>query len=159
MALRVAILTVSDRCSRGEAEDLSGPALAAAAEARGWQVEAKAIVPDDLRRIKGVIEDWCTENRMDLVLTTGGTGLGPRDVTPEATRELLEKELPGLPELMRAKTLRKTPMAALSRAVAGSRRKTLIVNLPGSPKGAKECLDAVSRILVHAVEMIHGGGH
>jgi molybdenum cofactor synthesis domain-containing protein len=106
-----------------------------------------------------VLEDWCAENRVNLVLTTGGTGLGPRDVTPEATREVIEKELPGLGELMRSKTLKKSPLAALSRATAGSRRKTLIVNFPGSPKGAKECFEAVAQVLEHAVAMIHGGGH
>ncbi len=159
MALSVGILTVSDRCSRGEAEDVSGKILEKLVLAKGWKVEPRAVVPDEVRQIKAVLEDWCTENRMDLILTTGGTGLGPRDVTPEATREIIEKELPGLGELMRADTLKKSPMAALSRATAGSRRKTLIVNFPGSPKGAQECLEAVADVLEHGVAMIHGGGH
>ncbi len=157
--LTAGILTISDRGARGEAEDLSGPALAKAAEKLGWRVEARAMVSDEEREIRAVLGDWCLENRVDLILTTGGTGLGPRDVTPEATKALIEKEIPGLSELIRAMGVKKNPRAALSRAVSGVRRKTLIINLPGSLPGALESLAAVARLIPHAVEIIRGGGH
>ncbi len=153
-------MTVSDRSSKGERPDTSGPALEEAATGRGWEVVDRAVVPDDAGRIAGVLKEWCGRPQApDVVLTTGGTGLGPRDVTPEATREVLDKELPGFAERMRREGEKVAPTAALSRAVCGSRGGTLILNLPGSPKGAVESLDTVAGLVAHAVQMIHGHGH
>lgn len=157
--LSAAILVTSDRASRGEYEDLTGPALGAFLVERGWRVVAIQVVPDDREAIAGILRAWCDADLAGLVLTAGGTGLGPRDVTPEATREILDKDLPGLPELMRIKGSAKTPRAALSRAVAGSRGSCLIVNLPGSPAGSVESLECILDLIPHAVEMLQGGGH
>jgi len=148
--MRIAILTVSDRSARGEREDATGPAIEAALN-RAHVVE-RLIVPDEQAEIEAVLEKWCDEGVADLVITNGGTGLSPRDVTPEATQAVIERNVPGLPEAMRAKS--PTPFAYLSRQVAGIRNGTLIVNLPGSPKAATECLEAIADILEHAVEMI-----
>lgn len=147
--IRVAILTVSDRSARGERDDETGPAIEGALKT--MQVVDRAIVPDDKTEIGSVLKKWCDEKIADLVITNGGTGLSPRDVTPEATRAVIDKVVPGLPEAMRAKS--PTPLAYLSRQVAGVRNDTLIINLPGSPKAALECLAAISDILEHAVEM------
>ena len=136
MSIRVGILTVSDRSSRGERADASGPLLRQMAQQQGWTVEREALVPDELAAIKATIMNWADVVRLDLILTTGGTGFAPRDVTPEATRAVIEREAPGLAEAMRAASLQKTPHAMLSRAVCGIRGRTLIVNLPGSPRGA-----------------------
>ncbi|MFA6317170.1 MAG: MogA/MoaB family molybdenum cofactor biosynthesis protein [Elusimicrobiota bacterium] len=125
-----------------------------AAEKLGWRVEVAAVVSEDERQIRASLVDLCVENRVDLVLTLGGSGMGPSDVTPEATRGVLEKEVPGLPELIRLKCMRKTPAAALSRGVAGVRRRTLILNLPGRPKAALESFRAVADLLPHAVGML-----
>lgn len=155
----VGILTVSDRSFRGEREDRGGPALKSVVGGMGWRMAAEAIVPDEIEMIQKNILNWIDEKKIDLVLTTGGTGIGPRDVTPDATRGLIEKELPGLMELVRFQSARKTTWAVLSRAVAGVRKKSLIVNLPGNPEGAKECLEIISDVIPHALAMVHGQDH
>lgn len=150
--MRVGVLTVSDRASRGEYEDEGGPLVARIISEAGGEVVATATVPDERASIEAALVEWCDE--VDLILTTGGTGLGPRDITPEATRAVLDREAPGIAEMTRAGGLRNTPFAALSRQVCGTRGSTLILNLPGSPKAAAECLEAVIEILPHAVEMM-----
>ncbi len=152
----VGILTISDRSARGERVDASGPALVEALAAR-WPEATVAewgIVPDERPAIAATLIRWADELRLDLILTTGGTGFAPRDVTPEATRGVIEREAPGLAEAMRGDSLRVTPHAMLSRAVAGIRGRTLIVNLPGSPKGAVENLGTILPVLPHAVELL-----
>jgi molybdopterin adenylyltransferase len=153
-ALRVAILTVSDRSSRGERPDRSGPALMDAITARGWQVSAAAVVPDDAAAIQAFLLEWCATGSIDLVLTTGGTGFAPRDITPEATQPLIERPAPGLAEAMRMESLKITPHAMLSRGIAGIRGHTLIVNLPGSPKAAVENLHTILPVIPHAIELL-----
>ncbi len=155
--IRVGILTVSDRGSRGEYRDLSGPAIRdLVAESLGAVVEQEAIVPDERNIIAAMLATWADETRLDLVLTTGGTGFAPRDVTPEATRDAIDREAPGLVEAMRAASLQITPHAMLSRAVAGIRGTTLIVNLPGSPKAVRENLQTILPALPHAIELLQG---
>jgi molybdenum cofactor synthesis domain-containing protein len=154
MTLRVGILTVSDRSSRGERPDASGPALEEVVLKEGWQVVRRDIVPDDLEHLKQVIKDWADSGGMDLMLTTGGTGFSPRDITPEATAAVVERSAPGLAEAMRAASLSLTPHAMLSRATAGIRQRTLVVNLPGSPKGAVENLHTILPVLPHAVQLL-----
>lgn len=153
--IRVAILTSSDRASRGQYADKSGPALQKLVE-RTLQaaVVATRIVPDERDTIAGTLREWADDLAVDLILTTGGTGFAPRDVTPEATRDVIDKEAPGLAEVMRATALHITPHAMLSRAVAGIRRRTLIVNLPGSPKGATENLTAILPAIPHAIALL-----
>ena len=155
--MRMGVLTVSDRASRGEYEDLSGPLLARLLRERfaAGLVET-AVVPDDRATIAVRLRDWCDHLELALVLTTGGTGFAPRDVTPEATTDVIEREAPGLAEAMRAAGLAKTPHAMLSRARAGIRRRTLIVNLPGSPKAASENLETILPVLRHAIELVRG---
>ena len=148
------MLTISDRSARGERPDEGGPLVEQLVVAAGGRVVARAIVPDERTEIEAALKDWADGGALDLILTTGGTGLGARDVTPEATRTVIDKEAPGIAEAMRAAGMASTPMAALSRQVAGARGTTLIVNLPGSPKAVQECLDAVIGILPHAVEML-----
>lgn len=156
--LRVAVLTVSDRVSRGEYPDETGPAVERTASALlGATVVARDVVPDDAARIAGALAPWCDEDVADLVLTNGGTGLAPRDVTPEAVRAVLDVESPGIAELMRCAGMAHTPLAALSRQVAGRRRHAVVVTLPGSVKGAVESLEAVAGILGHAVAMARTG--
>jgi len=145
MTLRFGILTISDRSSRGERPDASGPVLVDAVTAKSWQVVETGIIPDDVKIIRQKLADWADSNRFDVLLTTGGTGFGPRDVTPEATRQIVERLTPGLDEAMRNASLRVTPHAMLSRAISGIRRQTLIINLPGSPKGALENFQVVAR--------------
>ncbi len=154
--IRVGILTVSDRSARGERADLSGPALATAIAAglAGAEVTVTAITPDEVEAIAVQLTRWADVDALDLILTTGGTGFAPRDVTPEATRAVIERETPGLTEAMRAASLRVTPHAMLSRAAAGIRGRTLIVNLPGSPKGAVENLATILPVLPHALELL-----
>ena len=152
--MKVAVLTISDRSARGERPDEGGPLVEQLVVAAGGEVVARAIVPDERTEIEAALKDWADGGAIDLILTTGGTGLGARDVTPEATRTVIDKEAPGIAEAMRAAGMASTPMAALSRQVAGARGTTLIVNLPGSPKAVQECLDAVIGILPHAVEML-----
>jgi molybdenum cofactor synthesis domain-containing protein len=162
--VRVVVVTVSDRASAGEYEDLTGPAIEAllgaedaAGVAGAMQVVGRELVADEAERIAEVLRRWCDGDGCDLVLTNGGTGLSPRDVTPEATRSVLDAEAPGLGELMRASGLTHTPLAALSRQAAGRRGRTLVVNLPGSVRGATESLSAVLPVLPHAVAMARGG--
>lgn len=154
--LRAKILILSDACSRGERADLSGPAVRDALEALGWQVSAIEILPDDLETIRQRLEALTDADHCDAVVTSGGTGVGPRDVTPEATRAVIEKEIPGLAELMRAEGIKKTRRAALSRGVVGVRKGKVIVNLPGSPRGARESLESIVDSLPHVVDLING---
>jgi molybdenum cofactor synthesis domain-containing protein len=154
--LRAKILVLSDASSCGESPDLSGPAVRELLEARGWQVAAIEILPDDLNTIRQRLEALTDADDCDVVVTTGGTGVGPRDVTPEATRAVIEKEIPGLAELMRAEGVEKTRRAALSRGVVGVRKGKLIVNLPGSPRGARESLESILDLLPHVVDLIQG---
>ncbi|RPH58528.1 MAG: MogA/MoaB family molybdenum cofactor biosynthesis protein [Chloroflexi bacterium] len=153
-ALRFGILTVSDRSSRGERPDTSGPALAEAVIAQGWQVVLREIIPDEIELLKNLLAEWADSGQMDVILATGGTGFAPRDVTPEATRAVVERFTPGLDEAMRAASLQVTPHAMLSRAVSGLRQRTLIVNLPGSPKGALENLRVIIPVLPHAIQLL-----
>jgi molybdenum cofactor synthesis domain-containing protein len=152
----VAILTVSDRSSRGQRADLSGPALAQAARDAGLHVSVQDIVADDREAIEARLRSLAGGGQVELVLTTGGTGVGPRDVTPEATLAVVEKRVPGLAEAMRARSLSVTPHAMLSRAEAGVRGRCLIVNLPGSPKGAVECFRVIAPVLDHALRLLGG---
>jgi len=154
MRMRFGILTLSDRSARGEREDASGPALTRLIQVEGWSVTEQALLPDDESAIRALLIEWADRGEMDVILTTGGTGFSPRDVTPEATRAVIEREAPGLAEAMRAASLKITPHAMLSRIVAGIRRKTLIINLPGSPKGAVENLQVVLPVLPHAVHLL-----
>ena len=155
MALRFGILTVSDRSARGERPDLSGPALLELVTSQGWKVERAAILADDLEAVRATLSTWADGGGLDVILTTGGTGFAPRDVTPEATRGVIEREAPGLAEAMRCESLKVTPHAMLSRAVAGMRGKVLIVNLPGSPTAAVENSQVILPVLPHAVELLH----
>ena len=155
MTIRFGILTLSDRASRGERTDSSGPALAHLIEDQGWSVAKKSILPDDQPAIREILIDWADSATLDVILTTGGTGFSPRDITPEATRAVIEREVPGLAEAMRAASLKITPHAMLSRVVAGIRKKTLIINLPGSPKGAVENLQVVLPVLSHAIQLLN----
>ena len=154
MTLRVGILTLSDRSASGERADTSGPALAELIRAQNWLVTKQMILPDDESAIRATLIEWADSREVDVILTTGGTGFAPRDVTPEATRAVVEREAPGLAEAMRAESLKKTPHAMLSRAVAGIRGRTLIINLPGSPKGALENLQTILPVLPHAVQLL-----
>lgn len=154
MTIRFGILTVSDRSARGEREDASGPVLARLVEEYAWTVSRRSVLPDNESAIRELLIAWAGGGELDVVLTTGGTGFSPRDVTPEATRVVIEREAPGLAEAMRAASLRLTPHAMLSRVVAGIRKKTIIINLPGSPKGAAENLLVLIPVLPHAVQLL-----
>ena len=156
MNLRFGILVASDRAARGERLDLSGPALEEIIAAQGWQVLRKTVVPDDLTVLREALTEWADRGDLDIILTAGGTGFSPRDVTPEATRAVIEREAPGLAEAMRTESLKITPHAMLSRAVTGIRGKVLILNLPGSPKAAMENLRVVLSVLPHAIDLLQG---
>ncbi len=152
--MRIGILTVSDRSARGERPDLSGPAIEKTITDQGWSVIRMEIMPDEMLMLKKALANWADSGKMDIILTTGGTGFSPRDVTPEATKAVIERDAPGLVEAMRTGSLKVTAHAMLSRASAGIRGRTLIVNLPGSPRGAIENLNVILPVLKHAVELL-----
>ena len=157
--IKAAILTISDSCAKGQRVDISGQTIKNILKENKFEVCQKRIVADEAERITAELIRFSDEVDCNVVFTTGGTGLGPRDVTPEATTAICEKLVPGLAELMRLKGLEKTPNAVLSRSTVGVRGQTLIINLPGSPKAVHECLEVILDILPHTVKMIHGGGH
>ena len=152
--ITVAVLTLSDKGSRGEREDVSGPLIADMLKGIDAEVRYSEILPDEKELIKGRLIDY--SGRVDLILTTGGTGLSPRDVTPDATLEVIDREIPGIAEVMRAEGMKKTLRSMLSRAIAGVRGRTLIINLPGSPKAVEENLAVILGVIGHAVEKIKG---
>lgn len=153
--MKAGIVTVSDRGSRGERKDTSGPALKKILEENGFDVIECKIVPDEFDEIVSILKQWC-DMGIELILTTGGTGFSPRDITPEATRKVIEREAPGISELIRQEGLKSTRNSVLSRGISGICRKSLIINLPGSERGAKESLNAIVDILPHALELISG---
>lgn len=157
--IRAAVLTVSDRSARGEREDESGKVLAELLKEAGAYVIFRAVVSDELRPLVEKLRKFARHGDINLVVTTGGTGLGPRDNTPEATRAVIEREVPGMAEAMRAESLRKTPTAMLSRGVCGVCKGALVVNLPGSPKAVRECFEVIRPVLAHAISVIAGGSH
>ena len=154
--IRIAILTVSDSAANGTREDRSGPRLRERVEALGWLVCSYQIVPDESDEISNILRKLADSGEASVILTTGGTGVALRDVTPEATRTVIEREIPGLGEVMRAEGRKVAPFAALARGLAGIRGRTLIVNLPGSPKGAVESLDAIVNLIPHVVDLLEG---
>jgi molybdenum cofactor synthesis domain-containing protein len=156
MPLRLAILTISDAGSRGERADGSGDLIASWAKERGYTLAERALVPDETGRIAATLIEWADSNRADVILTTGGTGLTDRDVTPEATRAVLDKEAPGIAEALRMSAFPKFARAALARGLAGVRGKTLIVNLPGSTGGVRDGLAMLNELIEHAVELVRG---
>jgi molybdopterin adenylyltransferase len=154
--IRAGVITVSDKAAAGRREDASGPLLVSFLRKMGIEVVMQSIVPDESDEIKRALTDLTDTVGVDLALTTGGTGLTPRDVTPEATQDLIEREVPGLAELLRFDGYQKTPRAVLSRGMAGIRRKTLIINLPGNPKAVREGMETLTSLLPHAVQMLRG---
>jgi molybdopterin adenylyltransferase len=156
MTIRVSILTVSDRSNRGERRDISGPALKSVIEQQGWQIIDASIVPDESSQISRKLADWADSGKCDLILTTGGTGFTVRDVTPEATISIIERQTPGITQAILVESLNITPHAMLSRATSGIRARTLIVNLPGNPKAAVENLNIILPVVPHAIELLQG---
>ena len=156
MTIRIAVLTVSDRCARGEQEDVSGADIVAWAAEHGYVVARRGVEADESDRIAGRLLEWADSGEVDVIVTTGGTGLAARDVTPEATLAVLEREVPGIPEAMRRTAAAEVPRAALSRARAGTRGQTLIVNLPGSRGGVRDGLAVLDGFLEHAVQLVRG---
>ena len=154
--IRAAVITVSDACSRGERHDDSGEALVELLEASGAEIVETRILSDDLDPLVQALEEIAQRGDVNLILTTGGTGLGPRDNTPEATRQVIEREAPGIVEAIRTESLKVTPMAMISRGVAGVASGTLIINLPGSPKAVKESFAVIKPVLAHAVDLLAG---
>ena len=157
--MKIAIITISDSVARGERQDASGPAIVARCKELDWTIASRHSLPDDPAQIQLLLAKLADEHGLDVVLTTGGTGIGPRDSTPEATTAIAERLVPGMAEEMRRKGLEHTPRAILSRGVAAIRKTTLILNLPGSPKGAVESLDAIAALLPHSIQIIHGARH
>ena len=153
---RAGVITLSDKGAQGLRQDLSGPVIKEILTALNISVEMAEVIPDDYDLIRDRLISWCDEHRLDLIVTTGGTGLSLRDVTPDATLSVIDKRVPGMEEVMRAESLKKTPHAMISRAVAGIRKHTLIVNVPGSPKGARECLESIAAALPHALDKLGG---
>jgi molybdopterin adenylyltransferase len=158
-SLRVAVITISDSVASGQREDKSGPSVIARCRELGWEIKSSLVVADDPPSIREQLRELADSGRVDLILTTGGTGLSPRDSTPEATMAVADRLIPGFAEEMRRKGMEKTPRAILSRAVAAVRHRSLILNLPGSPKGAVESLDAIADLLPHSISIIHGARH
>jgi molybdenum cofactor synthesis domain-containing protein len=156
VSVSVAILTISDSAVAGTREDASGPAIAERCRELGWQIVATALVPDEEASIADKLKEWADAGSAGLILTTGGTGVAPRDVTPEATRRILDREIPGLAEIMRFKGLEQTKFSVMSRAVAGSRKRSLIVNLPGSPRGAVFSLQTIETVIPHTIDLLEG---
>jgi molybdenum cofactor synthesis domain-containing protein len=157
--MRVSVLTISDSVAAGKAEDRSGPSLTGRCQELGWEVIGTAVCADDRPAIEQFLKQAADSGGADLILTTGGTGVGPRDVTPEATAAVCERLIPGFSEQMRNAGREKTPRAILSRAAAGIRGQAIVINLPGSPRGAVESLDTIADLLPHAVAVVHGAHH
>ena len=157
--IRTTILTISDSCAKGKREDLSGQAIIDTLPVDKFQICQKIIIPDDYQTIANELKRFSDDESIDIIFTTGGTGLGPRDVTPEATASVSERNVPGLSEIMRAEGFKKTPNAILSRGIACIRKNTLIINLPGSPRAVRESLEILLSVLPHSIKMMHGGGH
>lgn len=156
--ITVGVLTISDSGAKGERVDTSGENIRSMiTQLEGVVIEAGAIIPDERELIAATLREWSDEKRLHLILTTGGTGLAPRDVTPEATRSVIEREAPGIAEAMRAVSIQHTPFGMLSRGVSGTRGRTLIINLPGSPKAVKECLECILPVLPHAINLLSEG--
>ena len=158
MKYKAAILTASDKGSIGQREDLSGLELEKLLSEMGISIICRIVVPDEKEQLSSALIDLCDNKHADLILTTGGTGFSPRDITPEATREVIHREVPGIPEAMRHESLQITKMAMLTRATAGIRNKTLIINMPGSVKAVKECFEVIRPALPHALEILTGHG-
>jgi len=150
----VSIITVSDKCSRNEREDRSGKYLVEFFKEKDWKIVNYNIIPDELDLISNTIKDICDKHNSDLIITTGGTGFSPRDVTPEATKTAVEREAPGISEYLRAKSQEKTPRAMLSRGVSGIRKRTLVINFPGSIKAVKECIEMIYKPMLHGIDIL-----